>query len=1029
MNTPIENLSVHLQSAPFAALFLDALLKSFIVLALAGGVCVLWRGASAATRHLIWFSAVAILPFLPLLNSTWPHWHKSAWTVSTDGASGNLVSFAVELAPKSVTPPAHSLRAAPEVSTRAGIAAGSRKISTQFNARWILFGWLAWLAGAMVFMARSLAGQIGRRKFSAAAHLVQDAGWTRLLAEVCGTWRVRRPVTLLQSAESVMPMTWGWWRPVILLPSAAAQWPADRRQVVLLHELAHIKRCDYFTQVVAQLVCALYWFNPLVWIAARQMCIEREGACDDLVLAGGCKASEYAGHLVEIAGSFRSVPPVAAIAMARSSHLPGRIAAIVDASRNRRPHSAGALAILALIGGIALGLGGPGINGAGGADQARLLRQKQIVQLEAFSQQKERQSEMLAAASGESISPEFQKLFTAATNGDWQVVTNMYESFKQRHPQYSHSDGVGEPGLRTSYWSPALEVCLAYDHVVRCEPAYTQMAVDGIIHSIPAGSIYFGGTDPGRGLPTAFCKSHVDADPFYTLTQNALADGSYLDYLQCTYGTEKDVLGQMAEACRADAELQRIRTNSIPGREPLRSALADTQREIAEAQMDGDSERRASKVSELERKAKLQRDNASHFEEMLLQTRGERVKAILAGIQKSPRPADPATLYIPTADDSQRCFQDYCAGAMERLKNHQLKPGEVVVQDGAAFHVSGQAAVMQINGLLAKVIFDKNPGHDFFIEESFPLDWMYPNLEPHGLIMKINRQPLPEISEAMVGQDREFWQPRVDQMIGAWLNDGTPVVAVTSFGEKVFLRHDLAGFSGDPGFVQNDYASRMFSKFRSSIAGLYAWRAANSADASEKGRLTRAADFAFRQALALCPGSPEAAQRYMAFLKSQHREADAQLVQSMTDRFEAADLPAPAKASVFQLRLALDVPTDNTEPMRLVSGDGSTGAGEPLYVTKTVLLDQTAIQYAHLNQNPQGYEEIDVTFTGAGGKKFAEITKQYLHQRLAIVMDGKLWMAPVVQSEITGGKAEITGSFNAEEASALVAQINGAAGM
>ena len=90
--------------------------------------------------------------------------------------------------------------------------------------------------------------------------------------------------------------------------------------------------------------------------------------------------------------------------------------------------------------------------------------------------------------------------------------------------------------LRTAYWRPVLELCLAYDHVVNCEPKYTAILADGIINSIPAGSIYFGGTDPGRGVPTAFCKSHADADPFFTLTQNALADGTYLDYLRAMYG-------------------------------------------------------------------------------------------------------------------------------------------------------------------------------------------------------------------------------------------------------------------------------------------------------------------------------------------------------------------------------------------------------------------------------------------------------------------------------------------------------------
>ena len=54
---------------------------------------------------------------------------------------------------------------------------------------------------------------------------------------------------------------------------------------------------------------------------------------------------------------------------------------------------------------------------------------------------------------------------------------------------------------------------------------------------------------------------------------------------------------------------------------------------------------------------------------------------------------------------------------------------------------------MNINGLLTKVIFDHNPKNEFFVEESFPLDWMYPHLTPFGIIMKINRQPLPSLTE------------------------------------------------------------------------------------------------------------------------------------------------------------------------------------------------------------------------------------------------------------------------------------------
>jgi len=242
-------------------------------------------------------------------------------------------------------------------------------------------------------------------------------------------------------------------------------------------------------------------------------------------------------------------------------------------------------------------------------------------------------------------------------------------------------------------------------------------------------------------------------------------------------------------------------------------------------------------------------------------------------------------IYTPTAEDSQRCFTEYTTDAQRRLEKHQLKAGEDVKLVDGKVEISGQTAVMSINGLLTKVIFDQNTNREFYVEESFPLDWMYPHLEPHGLIMKIDRQPLAQIPRDNIARDREYWRKLAAGMIGDWLEEKTTVREVAEFVDRVYVHKNLSGFTGDQRFIQNAYAKQIFSKLRSSIAGVYAWRLGADAPpeyrpktlAENEAQRTEA-DFAFRQAFALCPYSPEAIFRYVSFLLPSNRLDDALLI-------------------------------------------------------------------------------------------------------------------------------------------------------
>ena len=137
-----------------------------------------------------------------------------------------------------------------------------------------------------------------------------------------------------------------------------------------------------------------------------------------------------------------------------------------------------------------------------------------------------------------------------------------------------------------------------------------------------------------------------------------------------------------------------------------------------------------------------------------------------------------------------------------------------------------------------------------------------------------------------------------------------------------------------------------------------------------------------------------------------------------------------AAPPIIQFRLVVDNPTADSEPMTVVQPNNSPKQPQPevLNIQKAALLDSSDVKNATASVGRIGQPFIDIKLTDNGSKRFAEVTRQSIGKRLAIVIDGKLYSAPRINSAITGGEAQITGAFTKAEAENLAARLNGSNG-
>src|ERR1051326_1998675 len=301
-------------------------IKSALVIGGAWLVTLAMRGRSAASRHVVWTACAVALLALPLLSVSVPALRLPAAGAILPSDPGLVFRSTATAAPLAG---GGASKAIPAIAQRSLDAHGAAAAP----ADWRTVVLALWAAGAVIVLGQMLVACIALLRMKRASPAHPEAESAVLRAASLG---IEEPVDIRERPEG-MPMTFGLFRPTIFLPAEAARWTEARRRTVLLHELAHVRRGDTATHLIARAALALYWWNPMAWVAWREFLKEREKAADDLVWAAGAGQSEYAGHLLEVARTMQSAPAAAAaIAMARPSQLEGRLLAILADGVNRR---------------------------------------------------------------------------------------------------------------------------------------------------------------------------------------------------------------------------------------------------------------------------------------------------------------------------------------------------------------------------------------------------------------------------------------------------------------------------------------------------------------------------------------------------------------------------------------------------------------------------------------------------------------------------------------------------------------------
>ncbi len=310
------------------SLAISIIVKATIVIAIALTAACFARRSRASVRHAILAAGFAVLLALPVAAIIAPPLH-----------------IALPIAQSSSTSAANSVQSfnetsfAPQAATNAP-AAAVKSEAASFTVFDLFFA--AWAIGAAIFLAPVIIGLWQVR--SLRRHALPWSHGTSAAATLANELKISRRIEALLHEAVAGPMTCGVFHPAIVFPVQAENWDDADLHRAIAHELEHVRRADWLTHCLARIVCAAYWFHPLVWIAWRRLTLEAERACDDAVLAHS-EATAYAEQLVALARQLTAANKSPLLAMASRSDLTTRIHAVLD-NRQPRGHAGRAAIIL-----------------------------------------------------------------------------------------------------------------------------------------------------------------------------------------------------------------------------------------------------------------------------------------------------------------------------------------------------------------------------------------------------------------------------------------------------------------------------------------------------------------------------------------------------------------------------------------------------------------------------------------------------------------------------------------------------------